>query len=50
MNAGVRLEKPADREAVFAVPEEVFMLKEFLPDYLAGYSGVIRYDPAFANV
>ena len=34
----------------YDVPEEVFMVLELLPDYLAGYSGVIRYDPAFAKV
>ena len=34
----------------YDVPEEVFMLVELLPGYLAGYAGVIRYDPAFASV
>src|SRR4030042_1390987 len=31
----------------YEVPEEVFMVLEFLPGYLLGTSGIIKYHPAF---
>lgn len=45
--------KPSSRWQIrseYDVPEEVFMLVELLPDYLADCEGIIRYHPAFANV
>jgi predicted N-acetyltransferase YhbS len=32
------------------VPDEVFLVVELVPDYLQNYQGVIRYNPAFADV
>jgi len=34
----------------YGVPEEVFMMMELKPGYLRNYHGVIRYDPASADV
>ena len=34
----------------YDVLEEVFMMMELKPGYLRNYHGVIRYDPAFADV